>query len=130
MHDIFSKHASIGYRAKQDRRNRGGRAAPPYFGRSVNHIPTRGADYVYHITTCPLPDFQTFLRSLLDTERKSQSQLASSALAVRPPPPRNRRRRANSRCWCRHRRTVATPPCLLPQVNYCCRSSILIIIGS
>ena len=55
---------------------------------------------------------------VLDTERKSQSQLASSALAVRPPPPRNCRRRANSRCWCRatcvppppHSRRAALPP--------------------
>ena len=29
---------------------------PPYFGKSVNHIPTRGADYAHHITTDP-PDF-------------------------------------------------------------------------
>ena len=33
------------------------------FGRLVNPISTRGADYAHHITTCP-PDFQTFLRPL------------------------------------------------------------------
>ena len=26
---------------------------PPVFGRSVNPIPTRGADYAHHITTIP-----------------------------------------------------------------------------
>ena len=37
---------------------------PPKFCRSVNPIPTRGADYAHNITTRPLhpPDFQTFLR--------------------------------------------------------------------
>ena len=33
------------------------------FGRLVNPISTRGADYAHHITSCP-PDFQTFLRLL------------------------------------------------------------------
>ena len=28
--------------------------APPIFGRSVNPIPTSGADYAHHITTCRL----------------------------------------------------------------------------
>ena len=28
-------------------------AAPSHFGRSANHIPTRGADYAHHITTRP-----------------------------------------------------------------------------
>ena len=38
----------------------GGRG-PPDFVRSVNPIQTRGVDYSYHSTICPL-DFQTFLR--------------------------------------------------------------------
>ena len=35
--------------------------APPDFGRSVNPISTRGADYAHQIILAP-PDFQTFLR--------------------------------------------------------------------
>ena len=52
-HPLFSRNVGA-------RRGRGG---PLDFGRSVNLISTRGADYAYHITTCPPPpDFQTFLR--------------------------------------------------------------------
>ena len=41
----------------------GGAAAPPDFGRSVNPISTRGADYAHHSTTCP-PGFLTLAASL------------------------------------------------------------------
>ena len=41
----------------------GGAAAPPDFGRSVNSISTRGADYAHHSTTCP-PGFLTLAASL------------------------------------------------------------------
>ena len=33
------------------------------FGSSVNSIPTRGADYAYHITACP-PGFENLAASL------------------------------------------------------------------
>ena len=36
----------------------GAHAPPPVFGRTVNPISTRGADYAHHSTTSP-PDFQT-----------------------------------------------------------------------
>ena len=39
----------------------GGAMAPPDFGRSVNTISTRGAEYAHQIILAP-PDFQTFLR--------------------------------------------------------------------
>ena len=39
----------------------GAMAAPPDFGRSVNPISTRGADYAHQMILAP-PDFQTFLR--------------------------------------------------------------------
>ena len=53
---------------QQGRRNRGRGGDYPslYFVRYVNPISTRGADYVYHITTCPPFDLQTFLRPWLD----------------------------------------------------------------
>ena len=39
-----------------------GTHVPPDFGRSVNPISTRGADYAHQISTFPPPpDFQTFL---------------------------------------------------------------------
>ena len=41
---------------------------PPDFGRAVNAISTRGADYAHHITTGPPPDFQTFLRPFHTTK--------------------------------------------------------------
>ena len=42
----------------------GGRGAPPsVFGRPVNPISTRGADYAHHITTCPL-GFSVLLTAL------------------------------------------------------------------
>ena len=42
------------YPNRQSRRNLGGRfRAPPEFGRSVNPIPTMGADYAHQITPCP-----------------------------------------------------------------------------
>ena len=39
----------------------GGAMAPPYFGRSVNPISTKGADYARQIILAPL-DFWTLLR--------------------------------------------------------------------
>ena len=36
----------------------------PDFGSSVNHTPTRGADYAHHITACP-PGFENLTASLL-----------------------------------------------------------------
>ena len=35
----------------------GGALPPPNFGRSVNPVWTRGANYARHITTCPPPGF-------------------------------------------------------------------------
>ena len=41
----------------------GGNCRPPVMGRSVNPIPTRGADFACHITTPPTPqDFWTMRR--------------------------------------------------------------------
>ena len=40
----------------------GGAMAPSEFGRSVNPISTKGADYADNNTTCPPTVFQTFLR--------------------------------------------------------------------
>ena len=45
-------------RSWQDRgKGRGSTTSPLIFGRSVNPISTRGADYARHITTCPPPGF-------------------------------------------------------------------------
>ena len=44
----------------RDRRGGGAVAPFPEFGRSVNPISTRGADYAHHSTTCP-PDFWPLL---------------------------------------------------------------------
>ena len=43
--------------------DQGGRGPPPDFGRSVNPIQTRGADYAHRITACP-PGFENLTASL------------------------------------------------------------------
>ena len=49
----------------QGRRKGGtlGASAPPMFGRTVNHISTRGADYAHHSTTSP-PKFSDLATAL------------------------------------------------------------------
>ena len=42
----------------------GGGFSPPVFGQTVNHISTRGADYVHHSTKTP-PGFSDFATALL-----------------------------------------------------------------
>ena len=51
----------------------GGAAAPPDFGRSVNPISTRGADYAHHSTTCP-PGFLTLAASLVKISLPNSNQ--------------------------------------------------------
>ena len=60
------KHANRAVRAG----GTGGHSPSPHFGRLVNHISTRGADYAIHITTCP-HGFSDFPMSLTkDTKDK------------------------------------------------------------
>ena len=53
----------------QDCRKRGEGFSPSLFGRTVDPISTRGADYANHSTTAPHPDFQTLRRPCLSSPR-------------------------------------------------------------
>ena len=61
--DNITSHNNIQYTyttSKSGLSELGGRGV---FGRSINPISTRGANYTHHITRCPRPpDFHTFLR--------------------------------------------------------------------
>jgi len=67
----FSKTHIVTLIILQGRRKGGtlGASAPPMFGRTVNPISTRGADYALHSTTSP-PNFQTLRRPCFDLTKK------------------------------------------------------------
>ena len=64
----------------------GGDDAPADFGRSVNPILIQQADYASHITSYSLPDFQTFLRPLLQQIPNQTEHKVERILTAKPDP--------------------------------------------